>query len=131
MIKPSESSLLRLLATRLYAAVCLFLIIIGVILRLFWAEVKGHGEFFPEKVSGSGARTRSRPLQARHKAAVSQRDLFSIWNLCAIASWRVFPQGRVCGIVSAVPEGKARSVRRPAGTPPTTIPLLPCAELPD
>jgi hypothetical protein len=53
MTCPSVSSLFSLLATRLYAAVFFVFLIIGVIILIFSAKVKGVDEIFYKKVFGA------------------------------------------------------------------------------
>jgi hypothetical protein len=58
MTCPSVSSLFSLLATRLYAAVFFVFLIIGVIILIFSAFVKGVDEIFYKKVFGASLRHR-------------------------------------------------------------------------
>ena len=58
MTCPSVSSFFSLLATRLYAAVSFVFLIIGVIILIFSAEVKGVDAIFYKKVFGAPRPTR-------------------------------------------------------------------------
>ena len=69
---PSVSSHFSLLATRLYAAVFLVFLIIGVIILIFPAKIKGVGRIFYKKnFRGVPADAPARPESSGHKAAIT------------------------------------------------------------
>ena len=71
MTCPSVSSFFSLLATRLYAAVCFVFLIIGVIILIFWAEVKpGNAFFYKKNFRGAPADAAERPGYVGYEAAV-------------------------------------------------------------
>ena len=73
MTCPSVSSFFSLLATRLYAAVCFVFLIIGVIILIFWAEVKPGNTIFYKKVSGAPL-----PMQRNAPDTAATRPLSEI-----------------------------------------------------
>ena len=78
---PSVSSHFSLLATRLYAAVFLVFLIIGVIILIFPAKIKGVGRIFYKKISGA-----SRPMRqhAPNPAATRPRSPIETYSTFGI-----------------------------------------------
>ena len=70
MTCPSASSFFSLLATRLYAAVSLVFLIIGVIILIFSAKVKGVDAIFYKKFPGRPGQRAGTPRTQRHKSSL-------------------------------------------------------------
>ena len=95
MTCPSVSSFFSLLATRLYAAVCFVFLIIGVIILIFWAEVKPGNTIFYKKVSGAPL-----PMQRNAPDTAATRPLSEIetYSTFGIIACFLFP-GRGFGTI--------------------------------